>query len=108
MRWIKRMSTEYDQLRDKIRSMSTETQTSTTKAAEQLKGDPFKSLERPEGVENGYIAAWKEREKFYREYTPVKLNELMADIKRLTVMHGIEDQNYLKALENLILKYKGE
>ncbi|WP_277679094.1 hypothetical protein [Gracilibacillus dipsosauri] len=99
------MSTEYDQLREKIRNISTEAPTSTKKAAKQLMGDPLKS---PEGVENGYIAAWKEKEKFYREYTPVKLNELFADIKQLTAVHGIEDREYLKALENLILKYNGE
>jgi hypothetical protein len=108
MREIKRMSTEYDQLREKIRNISTEAPTSTKKAANRLIGDPIKSSESPEGVENGYIAALKEKEKFYREYTPVKLNEPFADIKELTAVHGIEDQNYLKALENLILKYNGE
>lgn len=59
-------------------------------------------------MKNGYIAVWKEKEEFYREVTPVELNELFADIKELTAVHGIEDQNYLKALENLILKYNGE
>ena len=102
------MSTEYNSLLEKIRNISTEAPTSTKKAAERLVGDPLKPLKRPEGVENGYIAAWKEKEKFYKEYTPVKLNELLADIKELTTLYGIEDQDYLKALENLILKYNRE
>ena len=48
-------------------------------------------------MENGYIAAWKEKEKFIESILRVKLNEIFADIKELTVVHGIEDQNYLKA-----------
>lgn len=102
------MSTEYDQLREKIRNISTEAPTSTKKADKRLMGDPLKSSESLGRVENEYIAAWKEKEKFYREYTPVKLNELFADIKELTAVHNIENQSYLKALDNLILKYKGE
>jgi hypothetical protein len=35
------MSTEYDQLREKIRNISTEAPTSTKKAAERLMGDPL-------------------------------------------------------------------
>ena len=59
------MSTEYDQVREKIRNFSTEASTSTKKEAKPLMADPSKPLDRPERVENEYIAAWKEKEKVY-------------------------------------------
>ena len=102
------MNNEYDEeLRKKIRNISTEAPSSSTRAAKALIGDDaaFAPKKRPEGVENGYIAAWKEKEQFYREYTPVKLNELLAEMKELTAMYGIRDRDYLKALEDLILNY---
>ena len=52
----------------------------------------------PEGVENGYIAAWKEKEQFYREYTPVKLNELLAEMKELTAMYDIRESGLFKSI----------
>lgn len=94
------MNDEYnEELRKKIRSISTKAPSSSTRDA------AFAPKKRPEGVENGYIAAWKEKEQFYREYTPVKLNELLAEMKELTAMYDIGNRDYLKALEDLILNY---
>lgn len=102
------MNNEYDEeLRKKIRNISIEAPSSSTGAAKALSGDDdaFAPKKRPERVENGYIAAWKEKERFYREYTPVKLDELLVEMKELTAMYGIRDRDYLKALEDLILNY---
>ena len=99
------MNNEYDEeLRKKIRNISTEAPSSSTRAAK-AEDAAFAPKKRPEGVENGYIAAWKEKEQFYREYTPVKLNELLAEMKELTAMYDIRNRDYLKALEDLILNY---
>ena len=39
----------------------------------------------------------RKKRSFIESILRVKLNEIFADIKELTVVHGIEDQNYLKA-----------
>ena len=87
------MNNEYnEELRKKIRSISTQPPSSSTRDA------AFAPKKRPEGVENGYIAAWKEKEQFYRDYTPVKLNELLAEIKELTAMYDIRRSELFKSI----------
>lgn len=69
--------------------------------------DAYKPFKRPEGVENGYIQALREKQQFFEEHLFAKPHELLAELKDLAATYGMEDQDYLLALEDLILKYKG-